>query len=172
MDFSGRGRRGVRRSFGHLARPNSQWQKPVLGDALAIFMGADAYVSAGWYPSKQEHHKVIPTWNYEAVQVFGPVEFFSDTNRLLDVITRLTDQHEARQKTSWHITDAFIQGQLKGIVGLRLIITRLVGKRKMSQNRLAEDRAGVARGLAESTDSLDRAVGDMIPVVDATVTKD
>ncbi|MCG4255392.1 FMN-binding negative transcriptional regulator [Acetobacter senegalensis] len=153
--------------YGHLARPNPQWQEPVLGEALAIFMGADAYVSAGWYPSKQVNHKVVPTWDYEAVQAFGPVEFFSDANRLLDVVTRLTDRHEAHQKTPWHVTDApvsFIQGQLKGIVGLRLPITRLVGKRKMSQNRSAEDRAGVARGLAESSDPLDRVVASMIPL--------
>lgn len=153
--------------YGHLAQPNPQWKEPVLGDALAIFMGADAYISASWYPSKQLHHKVVPTWNYEAVQAFGPVEFFRDPNRLLAIVTRLTNQHEATQKTPWHVTDApdaFIQGQLKGIVGLRMPITRLLAKRKMSQNRGADDRAGVVRGLVASADPLDRAVAQMIPV--------
>jgi transcriptional regulator len=153
--------------YGHLAKANPQWKEPVIGDALAIFMGADAYVTPSWYVSKQEHGKVVPTWNYEAVQAFGPAEFFEDADRLLDVVTRLTDRHEKERADRWRVTDAppaFIQAQLKGIVGVRMPITRLVAKRKMSQNRSAEDRAGVARGLSESECPVRRRVAGLIPL--------
>jgi len=152
--------------YGHLAKANPQWKEPVIGEALAIFMGADAYVTPSWYVSKQEHGRVVPTWNYESVQAFGPAEFFEDADRLLDVVTRLTNRHEMDRANQWHVSDAppaFIQAQLKGIVGVRMPITRLVAKRKMSQNRSAEDRAGVARGLAESGCPIHRRVASLIP---------
>lgn len=137
--------------YGHLARPNPQWSTPALGEALAIFMGVDAYISPNFYATKAETHKVVPTWNYENVHAHGTVEFFDDPARLLDVVTRLTERHEAGRAAPWAVSDApadFIQSMLKGIVGLRMPISRLEGKRKMSQNRNAADRAGVAAGLA------------------------
>ncbi len=152
--------------YGHLARANPQWKLPPMGEALALFMGSDAYVSPAWYPSKQEHGKVVPTWNYVAVNAYGPVEFFDDADRLLEVVTRLTNIHEGSRPEPWAVTDApesFIRAQLKGIVGLRLPITRLQGKRKMSQNRSAEDRTGVAAGLAASDRASDRAAAALIP---------
>ncbi|MBP0444800.1 FMN-binding negative transcriptional regulator [Roseomonas sp. SSH11] len=152
--------------YGHLARANGQWKLPPMGDAMALFMGPDAYVSPAWYPSKQEHGKVVPTWNYIAVHAYGPAEFFEDSDRLLQVVTRLTNLHEGPRPEPWAVTDApesFIRAQLRGIVGLRLPITRLEGKRKMSQNRSAEDRAGVAAGLAASDRPSDRATAALIP---------
>ena len=136
--------------YGHLARPNPQWSTPVLGEAMAIFMGAEAYVSPSFYATKAETHKVVPTWNYENVHAYGQVEFFDDPTRLLDVVTCLTERHEGGRAAPWAVSDApadFIQSMLKGIVGLRMPISRLEGKRKMSQNRTAADRAGVAEGL-------------------------
>jgi transcriptional regulator len=133
---------------------------------MALFMGPDAYVSPSWYPSKREHQKVVPTWNYIAVHAYGPVEFFEDPDRLLEVVTRLTDLHERPRAEPWAVTDApasFVRAQLNGIVGLRLPITRIEGKRKMSQNRSAADRAGVAAGLAASDRASDRAVAELIP---------
>lgn len=153
--------------YGHLARANTQWKLPPTGDAMALFMGPDAYISPTWYPSKLEHQKVVPTWNYVAVHAYGPVEFFEDANRLLDVVTRLTNLHEQSRSKPWTVADApetFIRAQLRGIVGLRLPIGRLDGKHKMSQNRSAEDRAGVAAGLAASQQASDRAVATLIPV--------
>jgi transcriptional regulator len=152
--------------YGHLARANSQWKLPPVGDAMALFMGPGAYVSPSWYPSKQEHQKVVPTWNYIAVHAYGPAEFFDDTDRLLDAVTRLTNLYEGSRAKPWAVTDApesFIRSQLKGIVGLRLPIVRLEGKRKMSQNRSAEDRVGVAAGLAASDRASDRAAAALIP---------
>ncbi len=136
---------------GHMARANPQWRH-LSGEtpALAIFMGPDAYVSPSWYPSKQETGRVVPTWNYVAVHAYGPVETFDDPGRLLAQVTALTDRFEAGRPDPWSVGDApeaFIQAQLKGIVGFRMPITRLEGKRKMSQNRPPADRDGVVEGL-------------------------
>jgi transcriptional regulator len=151
--------------YGHLARANPQWRSPATGEAMALFMGPDAYVSPSWYPSKQEHHKVVPTWNYVAIHAYGVAEFFEDADRLREVVSRLTDLHEQPRADPWAVTDApeaFVRAQLRGIVGLRLPITRIDGKRKMSQNRSAEDRAGVAAGLSGSACPLDRAAAGLI----------
>lgn len=151
--------------YGHVARANTQWKLPPLGDAMALFMGPDAYVSPSFYPSKAEHHKHVPTWNYIAVHAYGQAEFFDDADRLLEVVTRLTTIHEAGRKTPWAVTDApkeYIAAQLRGIVGIRMSITRIDGKRKMSQNRAAKDRAGVAAGLGESERPSDREVAGLI----------
>jgi len=158
------GERGV--IYGHLARANPQWRVPALGDALAIFMGPDAYVTPAWYAAKQETGKVVPTWNYVAVHAYGPVEFFDDPGRLLEAVSRLTRLHEGGRASPWSVSDAppdFVQAQLRGIVGLRMPITRLEGKRKLSQNRSEADRAGVAAGLAASERSSDREVAALIP---------
>ncbi len=86
--------------YAHVAKANPQWKLTPSGEAMAIFVGPEAYVSPSWYATKQETHKVVPTWNYVAVHAYGPVEFFDDAERLLDVITRLTDLHEQQRKGS------------------------------------------------------------------------
>jgi len=152
--------------YGHIAKANPQWRETPLQDALVIFSGPDAYVSPTWYASKARDGKVVPTWNYIAVHVYGPVEFFHEPERLLDVITRLTDLHEAGREKRWSVSDApeeFVQAQLRGIVGVRIPIARLEAKRKMSQNRSAEDRAGVVRALSGSESEVDRSVAKLIP---------
>ncbi|MGO4717396.1 FMN-binding negative transcriptional regulator [Bradyrhizobium sp. 2TAF24] len=152
--------------YGHVARANPQWKAAPIGEALAIFMGPDAYVTPSWYATKRETGKVVPTWNYAAVHAYGPVEFFDDAERLRAVVTRLTDLHEASRAERWKVSDApeeFVRAQLRGIVGLRMPISRLEGKRKMSQNRNAEDRAGVIEGLSASERPADREVATLIP---------
>jgi transcriptional regulator len=147
--------------YGHLARANGQWKADPIGDALAIFAGPDAYISPSWYATKVETGKVVPTWNYELVHAYGPVEFFEDPERLLGVVSRLTDLHEGKRETPWKVDDApadFVQAQLRGIVGFRIPITRLEGKRKMSQNRNDADRAGVVEGLHASGRQADGVV--------------
>ncbi len=147
--------------YGHLARANPHWRGlAAAGRAVAVFRGAEAYVSPNWYPSKQEHHRVVPTWNYEAVHAEGPVEVIEDPARLLAIVTRLTEANEAAQPRPWQVSDApeaFIAGQLKGIVGLALRIEVLTGKRKLSQNRPPADRDGAIAALAASPDPRDRA---------------
>jgi transcriptional regulator len=151
--------------YGHVARANPQWKLEPAAEALALFSGPDAYITPSFYPTKREHGKVVPTWNYAAVHAYGPVEFFEDATRLHDVVTRLTDIHEASRAERWHVTDApeeFIRSQLRGIVGLRLPITRIEGKRKMSQNRPEIDREGVVKGLGESGRESDRVVSSLV----------
>ena len=153
--------------YGHVAKANPQWRMAAIGEALAIFMGPEAYVTPSWYVTKQETGKVVPTWNYIAVHAYGPVEFFQDPERLLDVVTRLTNRHETPRADRWAVGDApadFIAAQLRGIVGVRIPVTRFEGKRKMSQNRPAGDRLGVAAGLAASEHSRDREVAALIPL--------
>lgn len=152
--------------YGHVAKANSQWKLAPTCDAMAIFSGPEAYVTPSWYPTKLETHKVVPTWNYIAVHAYGPVEFFDNEDRLLDIVTRLTDLHEQSRQDRWSVSDAppdFIKAQLKGIVGLRMPIVRLDGKRKMSQNRSAADRTGVIEGLSASNCPEARTVAALIP---------
>lgn len=152
--------------YGHLAKANPQWKLPATGEALAIFSGPDAYVTPSWYAAKREHGKVVPTWNYVAVHAYGQAEFFEDEDRLREVVTRLTNLYEHPRAEPWAVTDApevFIKSQLKGIVGLRLPVSHIEGKRKMSQNRSAEDRDGVAQGLMSSERITDRMVSALIP---------
>lgn len=152
--------------YGHLARGNAQWRAPALGPAVAVFMGPDAYVTPSWYVTKQETGKVVPTWNYVTVHAHGTPEFFDEPERLLAAVTRLTTLHEGDRARPWAVSDAppdYIAAQLRGIIGLRLPITRLEGKRKMSQNRTEADRAGVAAGLAQSDRPEDRLAARLIP---------
>ncbi len=146
---------------GHFARANPHWQRIAqAGRAVAVFRGAEAYVSPSFYPSKAEHHRVVPTWNYEAVHAEGTVEIVEDPAALHALVSGLTTKHEAGRAQPWAVTDApaeFVAGQLRGIVGLVLRIERLSGKRKLSQNRAAQDRDGAIAGLAASPDPRDRA---------------
>lgn len=137
--------------IGHLARPNPQ-ARGATGEALVIFQGPEAYITPSWYETKRQTGKVVPTWNYVAIHAYGTAEFFNDKKRLRDVVTRLTERHESPRDAPWAVTDApadFIDVMLKGIIGFIIPITRLEGKWKMSQNRPADDRAGVLAGLNE-----------------------
>jgi transcriptional regulator len=152
--------------YGHLSRGNPQCRdlQPDV-QALAIFLGPDAYVSPGWYASKGQSGRVVPTWNYITVHAYGPLEVFDDSGRLLDIVDRLTKRHEAGQPSPWRVSDApepFVRAQLKGILGVRLPIARIEGKWKLSQNRNGEDRAGVADGLASSSEPQDRLVSALM----------
>jgi transcriptional regulator len=148
--------------LGHLARANPQAAAlRAAGRAIALFQGAEGYISPSSYPSKAEHHRVVPTWNYEAVHAEGPVELVEDAARLRDLVTRLTDHYEAARPAPWRVADApepFIAGQLKGILGVVLTIERLTGKRKLSQNRSAADQAGALAGLGPEAAELAAAM--------------
>ncbi|MEX0730833.1 MAG: FMN-binding negative transcriptional regulator [Aquisalimonadaceae bacterium] len=138
---------------GHLARSNPAWRAALLHtEALVIFQGPDAYISPAWYPSKQAHGKVVPTWNYAVVHAYGRLRFIEDGDWLRRLVDDLTRQHEAGRAAPWNVSDApaeYTAGMLRAIVGVELRITRLVGKWKMSQNRSAADRRGVIEGLLE-----------------------
>lgn len=153
--------------YGHMARANPQWRDLEAGaEALVVFAGADAYVSPGFYPSKAEHGKVVPTWNYVAVHAYGTAEVFSDPHRLRNLVGALTDRHESGRAQPWSIDDApaeYIDSMLKAIVGFALPIQRLEGKRKLSQNRSPADVAGVRNGLAASPDPQDQTLARLVP---------
>lgn len=141
---------------GHVARNN-----PVAAiaaqpaRALAIFNGADAYVTPSLYLSKREHGKVVPTWNYIAAQVTGVVETFSDADALRNQVGRITDMMEQSAAVPWKVSDApqdYVAKMLMAITGLRLTFESIEGVRKLSQNRNEADRAAVQSGFAHSTD--------------------
>lgn len=151
---------------GHLARANDQWRDLADGaPALVIFAGADAYVSPSFYPSKAEHGKVVPTWNYVAVHAHGQAQVFHEPEPLLAVVSALTSRQEGAREQPWAVGDApadYIDAMLKAIVGVRLPIERLEGKRKLSQNRAQPDIDGVRTGLANSPDPRDRALAQLM----------
>ncbi len=136
---------------GHVARANTQWKDFTEAvEALGIFTGPEHYVSASWYPSKQEHGKVVPTWNYAAVHVYGTLRAIEDTDWLLDHLRALTDRHETIVRQPWSVDDAppeFIANLTRAIVGLELPVARVEGKWKVSQNRNEVDATGVMDGL-------------------------
>jgi len=150
---------------GHLARNNAQWKHDAIGDALVIVRGPDAYISPGWYASKAEHGRVVPTWNYVTAHVYGRLVVHDDPVWTEDLVRRLTAKHEASRDHPWSVDDApraFIEGQLRAIVGIELEITRIEAKAKLSQNRPAADIEGVIAGLRErgdneSADAVERA---------------
>lgn len=149
--------------YGHLAKANPHARAALDSvQTLAIFHGPDGYITPSYYAAKKEHGKVVPTWNYTAIHAYGTLEVFDDPDRLLAVVTRLTDRHETPRAKPWAVSDApadFVQGMLRGIVGISLPIERLEAKIKMSQNRPAADIAGVVEGLREDgQDVLSRAV--------------
>jgi transcriptional regulator len=151
--------------YGHLAKANPQWKTLGAREALVIFQGPDAYISPSFYAAKAEHGKVVPTWNYLAVHVYGRAQVFTDHQRLLRVVTDLTDKHEARRPAPWAVSDApddYIQKMLNGIVGFAIPIERLEGKRKLNQNRSAEDITGVSNGLAASKDPTDQEIARLM----------
>lgn len=152
--------------YGHLARANPQWQELAGGaQALVIFPGAETYISPSLYPSKAEHGKVVPTWNYLTVHAYGSAEVFSDPLRIRELVGRLTDQHEADRPSPWKVEDApaeFMDSMLRAIVGFALPIQRLEGKRKLSQNRTATDIDGVRNGLANSADAHDQTISHLM----------
>ena len=156
------------RVLAHLARANPQWRS--IGPdttGLMIVSGPDAYISPAWYPAKAEHGRVVPTWNYSAVHLTGPVTVHTDPAWLLDMVSRLTDRHESGRSDPWSVADAperYRDGQLQAIVGIELIAQRVEAKAKMSQNRSDADREGAIAGLR--ADAAVEGVGKVHGVVD------
>jgi len=147
--------------LGHVARNNDQWRRPPIGDAMVIVRGPDAYISPSWYASKAEHGRVVPTWNYVTAHVYGRLVVHDDPVWLDALVRRLTDRHEQGNPEPWSVDDAptrFIAGQLRAIVGLELVITRIEAKLKLSQNRPPADIVGVLTGLEAAGDVASAAV--------------
>lgn len=138
--------------LGHVARNNEQWKAPALGESLAIVAGPDVYISPSAYAAKAEHGRVVPTWNYVTAHVYGQLVVHDDPAWIEDVVRRLTTKHEAAFEQQWSVDDApaaFVAGQLRAIVGLELVISRIEAKAKLSQNRSEADVDGVIASLEE-----------------------
>ncbi|MBO0819967.1 MAG: FMN-binding negative transcriptional regulator [Nocardiopsaceae bacterium] len=141
---------------GHLARNNDQWRRAARGESLVIVRGPDAYITPSWYESKAEHGRVVPTWNYITAHVYGRLVVHDDPAWTEDLVRRLTAKHEGRRERPWSVDDApraFVEGQLRAIVGVELLITRIEAKAKFSQNRPAADIDGVIAGLRARGDT-------------------
>jgi transcriptional regulator len=149
---------------GHVARGN-ELARMDGAEVLVIFRGPDGYISPNWYPSKQETHREVPTWNYAVVHVHGRLRVIDDATWLRQLLERLTDRHEAGLPAPWHVSDApedHIEKMLRAIAGLEISIDRIEGKFKLNQNHPAGNRAGVVAGLAERAGRGDAELADLM----------
>ena len=148
----------------HFARANPHWRSiEPESPGLAVVTGPEAYVSPAWYAAKAEHGRVVPTWNYSAVQFRGRVTVHDDADWLREAVTRLTDLHESARAEPWAVSDApapYVDKQLRAIVGVELAIESVEAKAKLSQNRSEQDRAGVVDGLRAEGGGREGSVAD------------
>lgn len=141
---------GLGSLVGHVARKNDHWRLAPSGESLVIVHGPDAYISPGWYASKREHGRVVPTWNYLTAHIHGQLVIHDDPVWLERLVRRLTDRYERERAAPWSVDDAprdYVDGQLAAIVGVELRITRVEAKAKLGQNRQSTDVDGVIAGL-------------------------
>lgn len=149
---------------GHVARGN-ELSRMDGAEVLVIFRGPDGYISPNWYPSKQETHREVPTWNYAVVHIHGRLRVIDDAIWLRQLLERLTDRHEAGQPAPWHVSDApedHIEKMLRVIAGLEISIDRIEGKFKLNQNHPVANRAGVVAGLGQRAGRGDAELADLM----------
>ncbi len=159
-----RGRYGT--LVGHVARANSAWKSLcATGNCIVIFQGAESYITPSWYPSKHEHGKVVPTWNYAVVHAHGVPRAIDDQEWLLEHLTQLTNEHESKQALPWRLSDApkdFVHQIVHAIVGIEIPIEKLVGKWKVHQHRSDAEKLGVVAGLRDLGDSRSQAMAALV----------
>jgi transcriptional regulator len=144
------------RLMGHVARNNRQWKTPVTGEALVIVRGPDAYVSPAWYAAKREHGRVVPTWNYVTAHLHGRFAVHEERDWIERNVRALVARHEAGRPEPWSVDDApegYVEGQLRAIVGVEVVITRIEAKLKLSQNRSKADLDAAIDGLTATGDA-------------------
>jgi len=151
---------------GHVARANPVWKDTDLSiPVLAIFQGPQHYISPGWYATKAEHGKVVPTWNYVVAHAHGTARVMQEPDWMLDMLNRLTDSQESRQASPWRVGDApsgYIEKLARGIVGIEIPIDRLEGKLKASQDEATPDRYGTVKGLQSNNSNQSRAMAELV----------
>ena len=139
--------------LGHVAKLNDQVSLPTNQEALVISMLNETYISPNWYASKEEHHKVVPTWDYMMVHAYGQLVIHDESEWILNQVTRLTNHFEANQPKPWNVDQAptdYVDGQIRAIVGIELKINRIEASFKMSQNKSKADLDGVIAGLQKA----------------------
>jgi transcriptional regulator len=151
---------------GHVARTNPIWREAATNkEALVIFQGPQCYVSPNWYPTKHQTGKAVPTWNYAVVHAYGAPKFIDDPLWILNLISDLSNEHEASQQLPWKVSDApkdFTNRLIEMIVGVEIPIARLEGKWKVSQNRPKADKLGVMAGLEMQEDEASKAIAVLV----------
>jgi transcriptional regulator len=155
---------------GHVSRANPHWHADGR-ESVAIFSGPQTYISPSFYATKAETGKVVPTWNYEVLNVYGRLVIHDDADWVLNLVTMLTNRHEQRRTQPWQVTDApesYTRAQLRGIVGVELVISKVEGKAKMSQNQPERNRTGVVAGLKVSDEPHDQLVADRVDAFGST----
>ncbi len=161
------------RLIGHVARGNPVWKDSLGGvPSVIMFLGPQAYVTPSWYPGKQAHGKVVPTWNYVAVHAHGVARAIDDDDWKLDMLHQLTNKQESTRSHPWKVTDApegYVQKKLRAIVGIEIVIDRLEGRLKASQDEDLPDRHGTVEGLLQLQDS---QVHEMAELVRQQIQKD
>ncbi len=151
--------------IGHVAKNNPLWQYASDQEVLVIFQGANAYISPNWYATKQETGKVVPTWNYVAVHVYGKIRAIDDAKWILQQLTTLTSLHEQSQTKPWKITDApsdYIERMISAVVGIKIEITKIIGKSKMSQNQVIHNQQSVGFALNGLDSEMAKSVADLV----------
>ncbi len=152
--------------YGHVAKNNSVWEtysKEI--ESAIVFQSDDAYISPSWYPTKHEHGKAVPTWNYAVVHAWGVPRVIKDREWLLDHVEEITTIHENNQKVPWKVTDApkeYIEKLLGVIVGIEIPITELKGKLKLGQNRPNSDKLGTVAGLTSKGTDKAKGLADLL----------
>lgn len=144
----------------HVSRGNPQW-KDAPCDVMVIAPGPETYISPSWYETKKRDQRAVPTWNYEAIHVWGKLRLIDDKARLRDIVDKLSQRHENNRPDPWAIEDApeeYIDRLLSFIVGFEITLDRVEGKRKLSQEKPDDDQAGVLAALETSEDPRDRAI--------------
>ncbi len=151
---------------GHVARANPFWTAALPGaDVLVIFQGPQAYITPAWYPGKREHGRVVPTWNYAVVHARGILQIHDDAAWTHQLVSDLTNRHEANRDQPWAVTDApaeYLARMMNAIVGIEVVVTQLTGKWKTSGNQPTSHRQGVAQGLAVGPTDSHRAMGLLV----------
>lgn len=154
------------RLLGHVSRANPVWRALTQGaSSVVMFMGPNAYITPSWYPNKQTHGKVVPTWNYATVHAHGVARAIEEPDWILDVLNRLTDAQESGRSNLWRVSDApadYVQKKLRAIVGIEIEITHLEGRLKVSQDEEQEDRLGTVEGLMQDTCPSKQALACMV----------
>lgn len=139
--------------IGHVAKANPLWQTAPDSEILVIFQGIDAYISPSWYASKPVTHKVVPTWNYTTVHVYGHLNAVLAPQKNLEIVQKLTDIHEKNLPEPWSVQSApadYIERMLNAIVGIEISISRIEAKWKVSQNQAVENQDSLIQHLQGS----------------------
>jgi transcriptional regulator len=150
---------------GHVARANPVWRAVSTIESVVVFQGPQRYITPSWYPSKEQHGRVVPTWNYAVVHAHGTPRAIEDPAWLRAHVAQLTGVHEGGREIPWQVSDApsdFIDALLDAIVGIEIPIARLVGKWKASQNRSVADRLGVVQGLVAEDDEASTRMANLV----------